>query len=156
MSSASIPDPSLNGPQSDRGHRGPQFPYMIFIVAVLMFPMVFGCSPKIIEHIQYQHDTTYVSQLQVDSVFRRDSIFIREKNDTVYQYVEHIRDRYRFVHDTTYVHRVDTVKCEQIVEVKVEKALSPWQNFRMVLGTIVIFAIFALAAFVAAKKWLIP
>lgn len=128
--------------------------FFVIIIAMVILLMN-SCSPRIVEQIRYQHDTTYVAQVQVDSVFRRDSIYIREKNDTVYQYVERIRDRYKFVHDTTFIHQVDTVKCEHIVERTVEKQLSPWQNFRMVLGTLAIIAIFVLAAFFAVKKFVL-
>ena len=81
-----------------------------------------GCSPKIVERIVVQHDTTTVHHR--DTTYRRDSVYIREwmKGDTVY--VDRFRDRYVFrdrwrdsvsvreVHDTT------------AVEVKVEKELS--------------------------------
>ena len=81
-----------------------------------------GCSPKIVERIVVQHDTTTVHHR--DTTYRRDSVYIREwmRGDTVY--VDRFRDRYVFrdrwrdsvsvreVHDTT------------AVEVKVEKTLS--------------------------------
>lgn len=127
----------------------------MFVLAIALLLILNSCSPRIVEHIRYQHDTTYVAQLQVDSVFRRDSIFILEKNDTVFQYVERIRNHYKFVHDTTYIHQVDTLMCERIVEKKVEKPLSAWQNFRMVLGTLAMIAIFVLAAFFVVKKWVL-
>ena len=81
-----------------------------------------SCSPKIVERVVVQHDTTTVHHR--DTTYRRDSVYIREwmKGDTVY--VDRYRDRYVFrdrwrdsvsvreVHDTT------------AVEVKVEKPLS--------------------------------
>ena len=81
-----------------------------------------SCSPKIVEHVVVQHDTTTVHHR--DTTYRRDSIYLREwmKGDTVY--VDRYRDRYVFrdrwrdsvtvreVHDTT------------AVQVEVEKPLS--------------------------------
>ena len=81
-----------------------------------------SCSPKIVERVVVQHDTTTVHHR--DTTYRRDSVYIREwmAGDTVY--VDRFRDRYVFrdrwrdsvsvreVHDTT------------AVEVKVEKSLS--------------------------------
>lgn len=81
-----------------------------------------SCSPKIVERVVVQHDTTTVHHR--DTTYRRDIIYIREwmAGDTVY--VDRFRDRYVFrdrwrdsvsvreVHDTT------------TVEVKVEKNLS--------------------------------
>lgn len=91
-------------------------------VLVLLSAVSVGCSPKIVERIVVQHDTTTVHHR--DTTYRRDSVYIREwmKGDTVY--VDRFRDRYVFrdrwrdsvsvreVHDTT------------AVEVKVDKPLS--------------------------------
>ena len=91
-------------------------------VSVLLAALCAGCSPRIVERIVVQHDTTTVHHR--DSIIHRDSIYVREwvKGDTVY--VDRFRDRYiyrdrwrdsvsvREVHDTT------------AVEVKVEKPLS--------------------------------
>ena len=91
-------------------------------VLVLLLAVCASCSPKIVERIVVQHDTTTVHHR--DTTFRRDSVYIREwmKGDTVY--IEKYKDRYVFrdrwrdsvsvreVHDTT------------SVEVKVEKPLS--------------------------------
>ena len=92
-------------------------------VVLFLLPILgAGCSPKIVERIVVQHDTTTIHHR--DTTYHRDSIYIREwmKGDTVY--VDRFRDRYIFrdrwrdsvsvreVHDTT------------AVEVKVEKNLS--------------------------------
>lgn len=90
-----------------------------------------GCSPRIVEHIRYQTDTTYVERVKVDSIFRRDSVYVREKNDTVYIYKEHVRDRYVFRHDTLRLVKVDSVAVERIKEVKVEKPLSAWKTAKI-------------------------
>ena len=95
-----------------------RLPVLVLLTAVLHA----GCSPRIVERVVVQHDTTTVHHR--DTTFRRDSVYIREwmKGDTVY--VDRFRDRYVFrdrwrdsvtvreVHDTT------------AVEVKVEKSLS--------------------------------
>lgn len=90
-----------------------------------------SCSPRIIENIRYQRDTTYVQQVKVDSVYRRDSVFIREKGDTVIIYKERIRDRYVFRHDTLRLVKVDSVAVERVKEVKVEKPLSAWETAKI-------------------------
>lgn len=90
-----------------------------------------SCSPRIIENIRYQRDTTYVQQVKVDSVYRRDSVFIREKGDTVIIYKERIRDRYVFRHDTLRLVKVDSVAVERVKEVEVEKPLSAWKTAKI-------------------------
>lgn len=89
-----------------------------------------GALRKQIETV-YVRDTTYISKVQVDSVFKRDSVFIKEKNDTVYVYKEKVRDRYRLLRDTVYQHSVDSVYVDKVREVKVEKQLNAWQKFRL-------------------------
>lgn len=103
-------------------------PFIIWLLGSLMLlAATTSCSPRIIENIRYQRDTTYVQQVKVDSVYRRDSVFIREKGDTVIIYKERIRDRYVFRHDTLRLVKVDSVAVERIKEVEVEKPLSVWE-----------------------------
>lgn len=92
------------------------------VLVLLAAVLCAGCSPKIIERVVVQRDTTVVHHR--DSVFTKDSVYIREwmKGDTVY--VDRFRDRYiykdrwrdsiqvREQHDTT------------TVEVKVERQLT--------------------------------
>lgn len=124
--------------------------YLIAIIYVVMMLVgLCSCSPRIVEHIRYQRDTTYIVKrdttyiVKRDSVrfYGRDSIFIREKGDTIYQYVEKWRWRDRVRVDTIcrmrvdtiyrYRARVDSVFVERIKEVKVEKPLSWWKSFKM-------------------------
>lgn len=104
--------------------------YLIVGFAILLV-MVTSCSPRIFETIRYQRDTTYVQQVKVDSVYRRDSVFVREKGDTVFIYKERIRDRYVFRHDTLRLVKVDSVAVERVKEVKVEKPLSVWKSAKI-------------------------
>ena len=82
----------------------------VLIAAALL---VASCSPRIVERLVYQHDTTQVVRIDSVRYWQKDSVFIREKGDTVFQYVERIRysDRFRIdtlrevreLHDTTVV-----------------------------------------------------
>lgn len=93
--------------------------------------MLSGCSPRIVERVVVQHDTTKV--VRVDSLwhYQKDSVFVMEKGDTVYKYVEHIRYRDRVKVDTLLKVRVDSVTVEAIKEVKVEKSLSAWTRAKL-------------------------
>ena len=113
---------------TDRRHKGRRARRMAASV-LLSAVLCAGCSPKIVERVVVQHDTTTVHHR--DTTFRRDSIYIREwmKGDTVF--VDRFRDRYvyrdrwrdsvtvREVHDTT------------AVQVSVEKKLTWSQKARM-------------------------
>ncbi len=75
-------------------------------------------------------DSIYINQVQRDSIYRLDSIYIRDKGDTVW--VE--KYKYLFVdklrHDTMYVNHTDTIR----EPYPVERELSRWQNMKMELG----------------------
>ena len=125
--------------------------HILYIITAVS--MLCSCSPRAIEHIRYQHDTTYVDKVQIDSVYRRDSVYVREKGDTIYIYKEKIRDRYRYIHDTTRVVQVDSVTVERIKEVKVEKPLSWWQRaklglFPWLLGAVLLLLLWTFRKFI--------
>lgn len=89
----------------------------IIIPLTLVVLGLSSCSPKIVEHYKEVHDTTYVAKVERDSIFFRDSIYVLQKNDTIYQYVEKWRTKYiqrtdtlyQSVRDTTYIHEVTEV-----------------------------------------------
>lgn len=98
----------------------------VFVALAALLP---GCSPKIVERVSYVHDTTNVVRIDSVRYYQRDSIFVREKGDTIFQYVERIRYRDRFRIDTLVQMR--EVRDTAFVERKVEKPLSWWQNARI-------------------------
>ena len=120
-------------------------------VLVLLLAACVSCSPKIVERIVVQHDTTTVHHR--DTTYRRDSVYIREwmKGDTVY--VDRFRDRYVFrdrwrdsvsvreVHDTT------------AVEVKVEKNLSWAQKAKIGAFPWLVLAVIGAALWIF-RKWI--
>lgn len=75
-------------------------------------------------------DTTYINKLQRDSIYMLDSVYIKEKEDTVliekYKYL--YRDK--LVRDTMYISKVDSIQ----IPYPVEKELTRWQQFRMDFG----------------------
>ncbi len=92
-----------------------------------------------------------------DSTFRYDSVFVKEKGDTL------ILERYRYlfknkvVRDSIFMN--DTIRVPYPVEVvkQVKKPLSSWLNFQMWCGRIaLILALIILIYFVSKlrKKWL--
>ena len=87
-----------------------------------------------------------------DSIHLRDSVFVKEKGDTVWIEKWHtaIRDRWRV--DTVYRSRTDTLVSvtEHVKEMK--KPLTWWQEARIFVGGFVIFAGIALLVW----KFLVP
>ena len=105
--------------------------FLILLGAIIATLFLTSCSPRIIEHVVVQHDTTRV--VKVDSIwnYQHDSVFVKERGDTVYKYVEHIRYRDRVKVDTFIRVKVDSVAVERIKEVKIDKPLSWWQSFKI-------------------------
>lgn len=105
--------------------------YLLIVVYAIVLVLATSCSPRIVEHIRYQRDTTYIVKRDSVLFYDRDSIFIREKGDTIYQYVEKWRWRDRVRVDTIYRTRVDSVAEERVKEVQVIKPLSWWERLKM-------------------------
>lgn len=129
---------------------------LAFVILMLPCFVFEGCSPKILQAAtSVARDTTYIERIQVDSVYRRDSIYIREKGDTVFKYVERYRDRFRYLHDTTYIHKIDTLKLTETRIEEVAKPLTKWQSFSIVFGRICIALVLLLVGFWAVKKFIL-
>ena len=101
--------------------------YALLLVVLLAA----ACSPRIVESITTKHDTTYVERLRIDSLYQRDSVFVREKGDTVFIYTEKVRDRFRLLRDTVRLVQIDSVAYETVKEVKVEQPLSAWKTAKI-------------------------
>ncbi len=100
----------------------------VFIL-LFSFQALPGCSPKIIEHVVYQHDTTQVVHIDSVRYWQKDSVFVREKGDTVYQYVEKIRYRDRFRVDTLIT--IHELRDTTTIEKKVERELTAGQKMKI-------------------------
>jgi len=81
-----------------------------------------------VETIKTEYKTR--DSIRIDSVYRRDSIYVIDRGDTVYTY----KDRYLYKY--LYLNRIDTViKTDSIqIPYPVEKALTRWQKAKIELG----------------------
>lgn len=91
------------------------------------------CSCRTVKYVPIETvkvDTTYINKLQRDSIYMLDSVYVKEKGDTVliekYKYL--YRDK--LVRDTMYISKADSIQ----VPYSVEKELTRWQQFRMDFG----------------------
>ena len=101
------------------------------IGAMIILIAITACSPRVITEIHYKHDTTYIQKIQIDSVYKRDSIYIKDKGDTVWIYKELWREKYKYLRDTVSIVRVDSVAVEREKIVEVEKPLSKWKSWQL-------------------------
>lgn len=142
--------------------------HFVFIVSLLMLA---GCastrhaSTTRIDrdstyHYTRQLDSLYRAFWQRDSVYKRDSIYIYEKGDTVTKYVEKTlykwstrtdtvyRDRLRV--DTLYIERTDSVTVEK--PVYIEKPIKWYNQGFMWLGKMCCIALILWAIFLYLKR----
>ena len=94
---------------------------MRFLVMIIAAAMLTGCAStrratssrdtRDSTRISQQVDSIYRLLMQRDSIYYRDSIYIKEKGDTVTYYVERLRYAYKIKTDTIYTYKLkrDTV-----------------------------------------------
>lgn len=108
-------------------------------VAIIALLLCVGCTTTKYAPIESVH-TEYRDRVNVqrDSIYLRDSIYIESKGDTIK--IERWRDRWRdrIIRDTISVQRTDTI--QNIVEV--EKPLTMIQKAKIAIGNIAIVAVF--------------
>ena len=107
---------------------------LLIIMALTALYVLVGCRTKYVTvpeyHTVYTHNTD--TFLRSDTLFRLDSVVIRQQGDTTV--IEKIRWQNRFVN--VYKIKTDTIMKSDSIRVPypVEKKLSKWQQFRLDFG----------------------
>lgn len=121
---------------------------LFYILTILLTSAICSCkSIQYVPVVTIKSDTTYINKLQRDSIYERDSIFIRSQGDTVliekfkYKYVD------RLVRDTTYISKVDSIQ----VPYPVEKQLTKWQQFKQDVGGIALALLSIVVLYIVYK-----
>ena len=118
----------------------------------ILFAVLFlcGCRTEYVPIESVRYDSVMIEKLMRDSVFVRDSVYLKEKGDTVFKY----KDRFVYV----YKNRVDTFFAEKIREIEVpvpvERKLSWWERVKLKYAEWVIGALVAIALVYALRQWL--
>ena len=123
--------------------------YWFSLVAFCL--MVCGCRTKYIPVESLRYDSLVVAKLVHDSVYVRDSVFVRERGDTVYKY----KDKYVYVYKT----RIDTFFAERVRDVElpvpVERELSWWERMKMDFGGWLLVAVALYVVYRMVRWWVI-
>ena len=125
---------------------------LLWAVIVTACCALFSC--RSVEYVPVETVKTEVVkelEIQRDSIFVLDSIYVREAQDTVYITRWRVEYREALRVDTFNVERVDSVNT--IVEV--EKKLTKWQQIKMDVGTGVLYAVpilIAVGLFILYRK----
>jgi hypothetical protein len=109
---------------------------VIFFAAISFF-LYFCSSCKTTQYIPIETvRTEYRNKINTDSIFLRDSIFVKEKGDTFIMEKYRYFYRDRILRDSVFLR--DTLRVPYPVEVvkETQKPLSNWQNFQVWCGRI--------------------
>jgi len=127
---------------------------LIFICGIIL--IAFG-SCRTIKYVPIEtikHDSIYITQHQKDSIYIHDSIYQKEKGDTVLIEKWHTRYIEKQVRDTLIQIERDTIPQPYPYEVEVPAQLSWWQKTRMHIGEITIIALLVLlGSWIVRIKW---
>jgi hypothetical protein len=123
--------------------------WALFLLAMVLCGAISCTTTKYVPVENTAVDSVYINVLQRDSIFVQDSIYIREKADTVFVTRWHVEYRDALRIDTFYIERVDSVN--HIVEI--EKRLTKVQQLKMDIGNGVMYAVpIILALYVLYRK----
>ena len=131
--------------------------YFLYSVLVLLCSACAG--QKYIPTVVQNKDSSYVHNVRLDSLFRaimakdsiyqRDSVFVKEKADTIYKYVERVTYQYKmrydtiyrdvFSRDTMFLSRVDSISIER--PVYIEKQIKWYNQGFMWIGRLCFFVL---------------
>lgn len=119
-------------------------------VMLLFLLLLCGCRTEYVPVESVRYDSVMIEKLMRDSVFVRDSVYLKEKGDTVFKY----KDRFVYVYKT----RVDTFFAEKIREIEipvpVERKLTWWERVKLNYAEWVIAVLVAVALVYALRQWL--
>lgn len=117
---------------------------------LLLLLILCGCRTEYVPLDVVRYDSAMIEKLMRDSVYVRDSVYLKEKGDTIYKY----KDRVVYI----YRDRVDTIFAEKIREVEVpvmvERKLTWWERVKLEYAEWIIGVMVAIALIYALRQWL--
>ena len=105
---------------------------LVYLFLLLLAGLSSCRSIKYVPVESVRHDSIFIGSTQRDSIYHRDSIYIKENGDTVTIFRDRYLYRDRYLKDTVYQSFRDTVTQTY----PVEKELSSWQKAQMAIGKI--------------------
>ena len=117
---------------------------------LLLILLLCGCRTEYVPLETVKYDSLMITKLMRDSVYVRDSVYLKVKGDTIFKN----KDRYVYV----YKNIVDTFYMEKIrkkeVPVPVERKLTWWERVKLDYAEWVFGMFVAVALVYALRKWL--
>ena len=110
------------------------------ILFLLFMTLLLG-SCKVKEKIvevpipQIKTEIKYIDKVKYDSIYLKDSVYIIQKGDTIYNIKVAYRYKYKYFKDTITVNKTDTItKLQKVTEIKVKNQLNVVQKVLIYIG----------------------
>ena len=110
------------------------------ILFLLFMTLLLG-SCKVKEKIievpipQIKTEIKYIDKVKYDSIYLKDSVYIIQKGDTIYNNKVAYRYKYKYLKDTITVNKTDTItRLQKVTEIKVKNQLNIVQKVLMYIG----------------------
>ena len=110
------------------------------ILFLLFMTLLLG-SCKVKEKIvevpipQIKTEIKYIDKVKYDSIYLKDSVYIIQKGDTIYNNKVAYRYKYKYFKDTIIVNKTDTItKLQKVTKIKVQNQLNAVQKVLMYIG----------------------
>lgn len=110
------------------------------ILFLLFMTLLLG-SCKVKEKIvevpipQIKTEIKYIDKVKYDSIYLKDSVYIIQKGDTIYNTKVAYRYKYKYLKDTITINKTDTItRLQKVTEIKVQNQLNIVQKVLMYIG----------------------
>lgn len=110
------------------------------ILFLLFMTLLLG-SCKVKEKIvevpipQIKTEIKYIDKVKYDSIYLKDSVYIIQKGDTIYNNKVAYRYKYKYFKDTVIVNKIDTItRLQKVTEIKVKNQLNVVQKVLIYIG----------------------
>lgn len=121
----------------------------IALILMLLTILLHGCSSVRyvpVETVKIEYRTR--DSIRYDSIYKYDSIYLKEKGDTVERYIKKIEYRYLYINKTDTVLKTDSVQ----VPYPVEKKLTKWESIKLDMGGWMFGALIALLLYILYRR----
>lgn len=120
------------------------------VAALLLVWSMCSCSTQYVPVESVRYDSVFFEKIRKDSIFVQDSVFVKEKGDTVF--TNRLRYIYKYIlkSDTIYITRTDSIN----VPYPVEKELSWWEKQKQDLQEVLVIVVFLYALY-RLMRWII-
>lgn len=128
--------------------------FILLVAGFVLIAMGSCSSVKYVPVETIRHDSIYITQHKKDSIYIHDSIYQKEKGDTLIIEKWHTKYIEKQVRDTLIQIERDTIPQPYPYEVEVPAQLSWWQKTRMHIGEISLVALLVLiGSWIVRIKW---